>query len=101
MDDLSTSPEKTLENADGLEHGDRRTAPDVDRLSRFGALGCGEQGRDHIVDIREVADLLAASVHGYRATGEDRFDEGAKGHVGPLPGTVDGEESQRHDVQAE
>ncbi|VXA81567.1 hypothetical protein AERO8C_120094 [Aeromonas veronii] len=57
-------------------------------------IGDGEDPRDDVIYVGEVAAESAVVVHIDRLTREDGASELDDGHVGPPPGAVDGKEAQ-------
>src|ERR1700693_3389761 len=92
-----------LQQVDDLVYTHTRTAayvidPVGGRLLLFRGR---ERGGDDVGHIRKVARLLAVPIDGQLPAVQQGTDELVKGHIGPLPGTVDREIAQRDGRHAE
>jgi len=104
--DLGGALEQLLEHADEEDGLDRAVMADVEHAGgRRGAVRRRveqhlEQAVDDIVDVGEVAQVFPVVEELQRFPLRDRLGEEDRGHVGPAPGSVDGEEAQAGDVEA-
>src|SRR6266850_1312545 len=69
-----------------------------------GPVAYRSQGRDgascYIVDVREIARLLAITKNGHRAGFADPLDEAEDAHVRPAGRSIDGEIAQNRNIQS-
>ena len=104
--DLRGALDQLFEHADEEDGLDGAVVADVEHAGgRGGALRWRveqhlQQAVDDVVDIREVAQVLAVVEELQRLPCRDGLREDDRRHVGPAPGSVDREEAQAGDVEA-
>jgi hypothetical protein len=95
--DTQAPPGRPADEIKRLVQGDTMAAPDIDRLGTDWRVHGQQVGVDNVVDIGEVAGLLAVAVDHDRPAGESSLHEPPEPHVGTLPGPIDGEVAQDGD----
>lgn len=91
-------PHEAVGDVDHVEQGGIGSAADIDDACVDGGARGGDGGGDGIVDVREVAALVAVSVQPQWLPGHGGVEGAVGEHVGALAGAVDREVPQCDDA---